>query len=260
MPSRRLLTRTPGLALAVTLTTACAVGADTSTAGPRSADDPVDYVVAISVDGLNPDAIRELGAGGTPALHRMIAQGATTLNARSAYERTITLPNHTGMVTGRQVTGAGGHRVTFNDDNGSTLHRTAGGYVASMFDVAHDRGRATAFYSAKHKFDLLNRSWDAGHGAVDRVGANDGRDKIDRYTVSTEAANVTRLLGRLRSAPRRAELRAPRAARPGRPRRGVHVADLPAGRAGRRRPGRPDPRRGRRRPAAAPARGRRAHR
>ena len=212
MTSRRLLTRTAALALAVTLTAACAVGAGTgerdrtdrvvpTAAGTGSADDPVDYVVAISVDGLNPDAIRRLGASGAPALHRMMAEGATTLNARTAYERTITLPNHTGMVTGRWVSKAGGHRVTFNDDNGGTVQRSAGGYVASMFDVAHDHGRSTAFYSAKHKFDLLNRSWDRTHGAVDRVGANDGRDKIDRYTVSTEAANVTRLLRRLRSAP-----------------------------------------------------------
>jgi hypothetical protein len=174
---------------------------DTTLATAASTDDPVDHVIAISVDGLNPEAIRRLGRTGTPALHRLMANGASTLNARSEYERTITLPNHTGMLTGRHVLGAGGHQVTFNDDNGSTLQQTSGGYVRGIFDVVHNRGGSTAFYSAKHKFDYLDRSWDGTHGDLDRVGADDGRDKIDRYHVDTEPANVTRLIARLRTAP-----------------------------------------------------------
>lgn len=51
-------------------------------------------------------------------------QGARTPNARTAVEATRTMPNHTSMLTGRRVdTDLGGHGVTFNTDNGSTVHR-----------------------------------------------------------------------------------------------------------------------------------------
>lgn len=165
-------------------------------------DDAVDHVVAISVDGLNPTAIRQLGPSRTPALHRLIAEGATTLNARTSVEETITLPNHSGMVTGRRIAvAAGGHGIRFNNDNGTTIHRHAGEYVASMFDVAHDRGRSTALYTAKDKFNVLNRSWTARTGAPDSTGTNQGRDKIDRYRLDTETTNVTRLIADLRQTP-----------------------------------------------------------
>lgn len=166
-----------------------------------SADDAVDHVVAISVDGLNPTAIRRLGPEGAPALHRMLRGGAGTLNARTDRALTRTLPNHTDMLTGRPVRGASGHGVTFNEDNGGILAATAGEYVAGVFDVVHDHGGRTAFYASKAKFDLLDRSWDAAHGAADRVGADDGRDKLDRYVVDDEATNVGRLLARLRTRP-----------------------------------------------------------
>lgn len=150
--------------------------ASTRTAAPQSSG-PV--VVAISIDGLNPDAITTLGREGLPHLWRLIDQGASTLNARTAYERTTTLPNHTGMLTGRPVAGDGGTSVTFNDDNGSTLTRVHGGYLPSMFDVAHDAGLETALFAEKDKFRFLVRSFDKNNGAEDVTGANDGRDKID---------------------------------------------------------------------------------
>ena len=183
--------------------------ADSSTLA-RASDPPptearaarlVEHVVAISVDGLNPDAIRRLGPAGAPALHRLIGQGAGTLNARTERELTRTLPNHTGMVTGRPILGPGGHGVTFNEDDGSTVHASAGHYVASVFDVVHDHGGSTAFYSSKDKLDLLDRSWNATNGSRDQVGPDDGRDKIDRYRLDTEPDNVSRLVSRLGSAP-----------------------------------------------------------
>lgn len=166
-----------------------------------AADDAVNHVVAISVDGLNPDALRRLGRDGAPAFHRMVRQGATTLNARTAVELTRTLPNHTGMLTGRPVTRGREHGVTFNRDNGRTVHRAAGEHVSSVFGLVHDRGGSTAFYSAKHTLDFLDRSWNRRHGARDRIGVNHGRDKIDRYVVDNGRDNVTWLLRRLRNHP-----------------------------------------------------------
>lgn len=158
----------------------------TATAGAATTagDDHINQVLAISIDGLNPDAIRELGPDGAPHLHRLIAEGVSTLNGRTAVESTSTLPNHTGMFTSLRVHERhGGHGVAFNDDDDrTTVHRAAGRYVPSIFDVVHDRGRRTALYTSKDKFALYNRSWSRRHGAPDRVGRDNGRDKIDRFT------------------------------------------------------------------------------
>lgn len=146
---------------------------------PSATAEPDPVVLAVSVDGLNPEALRELGPEQLPTFWRLIDDGASTLNARTSSELTITLPNHTGMMTGRPVAGADGTSVTFNDDNLSTLEDVHGSYVASMFDVAHDSGVPTALFAEKDKFRFLVRSWDGRQGAPDRTGADDGRDKID---------------------------------------------------------------------------------
>ncbi len=127
-------------------------------AGPR--------VVAISVDGLNVDAIRELGAAGTPTLHRMLDEGAGTLNARTEVEQSVTLPNHTSMMTGRRITARyAGHGVTWDDDRpGTTVQRAAGHAVASVFTAVRSAGGDTALYSTKEKFALYERSWRRGIG------------------------------------------------------------------------------------------------
>lgn len=123
---------------------------------------PIDSVVAISIDGLNPKAITKLGRRGTPTLHKLIRRGATTLNARTELELTDTLPNHTGMVTGRRIEAAtGGHGVTWNDDRPTpaTVQAAAGHDVSSVFNVVHDAGGDTAFFASKTKFSLWERSW-----------------------------------------------------------------------------------------------------
>ncbi len=140
-------------------------------------------VLLISVDGLNPRAITRLGRRRAPHLHRLIRNGASTLNARTLRERTQTLPNHAGMLTGRRVkAAAGGHGVWFDTDTGTTVHATAGERVRSVFDVVHDAGGSTTLISTKSKFDIFERSWG---------------ESIDRYDVRPDdSAAVTALLAR----------------------------------------------------------------
>lgn len=146
---------------------------------------PFRHVVVVSVDGLRPDAIDGPEDGPLPGFGRM-RKGPHTLQARSDATLTITLPNHVSMITGRPVNGKTGHGWTLNDDppaakDGGTLHVRRGAYVASMFDVAHDRGAATAVIATKSKFSLMAQSYDDDHGAADRDGADDGKDKVDAF-------------------------------------------------------------------------------
>ena len=170
---------------------------------PASADDAIDKVLAISVDGLNPAAISQLGPGGAPAFHRMLRQGSSTLNARTEYEQTETLPNHTGMLTSRRIDRRKhGHGVTINTDTGTTVHKRAHHYVASVFDVVHDRGGSTALFAAKTKFALYARTWNT-KGRKDTVGKDNGRRKIDRVTLDEDNARlVAALNAELRTRPR----------------------------------------------------------
>jgi len=194
---------TPAVALAPAVAPVATAAPAVTAQAKVSADDAVDRVVAISVDGLNPDAISELGRARTPNLHWLMRHGASTLNARTAREQTRTLPNHTGMLTGRRIDpGHGGHGVTSNSDTGSTVHRAAGHYTASVFDVVHDRGGSTALFTAKEKFALYQRTWNT-HGAADRVGRDHGRAKIDRFSVDTDNERlVAKVTADLRRSPR----------------------------------------------------------
>jgi hypothetical protein len=142
---------------------------------------PVTRVLAVSIDGLRASAITQLGRAGTPTLHRLMAQGASTLNARTEREMTVTLPNHTGMVTGRRIDASrGGHGVSWNDDRRRppTVQRAAGHDVSSVFRVVHNANRGTALFASKTKFSLFERSWDAG---------------IDSYRMRFDNARLARM-------------------------------------------------------------------
>ena len=169
----------------------------------ESGDNAIDHVIAISIDGLNPRAIQKLGKSRTPTFHRLMREGAYTLNARTVREQTATMPNHTAMLTGRRVDDRhGGHGYTQNFDTGGTVHRAAGHYVASVFDVVHDNGGSTAMFASKAKFRLYRRTWNT-HGAADRTGRNDGRAKIDRVTIDLNNTRlVAKLTAELRRSPR----------------------------------------------------------
>jgi hypothetical protein len=175
-----------------------------------------DYVIHVSVDGLNASLMQKsIDAGTAPNFKRLQDEGAWTLNARADYTHTNTLPNHTCIFTGRPTLQPKGmpqapyHGWTTNrvPKVGASLHDTSEphiGYVASVFDVVHDAGLSTALYATKDKFILYDQSYDEHNGALPprsgegRGGANlspispspnpshqgrggSGRDKIDHY-------------------------------------------------------------------------------
>lgn len=142
----------------------------------------VDSVMAVSVDGLKPWAIRTLGSERAPVLHRLIREGASTLNARTARELTDTLPNHTSMLTSRRIDAArDGHGVTWNDDRRRprTVHAAAGEHVGSVFSRLGAAGLDSALFASKTKFRLFDRSWPGG---------------IDRFEVREHNGRLVRLV------------------------------------------------------------------
>lgn len=151
------------LSLATALALAGCSGEDDRSTEARLSGAPTAErpVLAISVDGLGTSALRRLGQAGAPTLHQLLAQGVGTRNARTEVEQTVTLPNHTSMLTGRRIAAAkGGHGVTWNDDRpGSTVHESAGEDVDSVFTSVHAAGGSTALYTTKTKFSLFDRSW-----------------------------------------------------------------------------------------------------
>jgi hypothetical protein len=143
-----------------------------------------EYVIHISVDGLNSGVLQSLiDAGEAPNFKRFEDEGAWTINARADYSFTNTLPNHTTILTGRPVLGPVGlpnvsfHNWTSNvvPRHGVTLHQH--GYIPSVFDVVHDAGRSTTLFSSKDKFALFDQSYDQTSGAANEHG----RDKIDTF-------------------------------------------------------------------------------
>lgn len=159
------------------------------------------HAVHISVDGLRGDFIEQRVADQPelyPNFKRFVDEGATTFNARTDYTHTITLPNHTSMVTGRPVSRPSGAPNTTHHgytDNGEpsaseTLHNSGNpnvSYIASTFDVAHDHGLSTALYAGKSKFALYNQSYNGANGAPDEEGQDFGRDKIDSFVAHPSA-------------------------------------------------------------------------
>ncbi len=152
---------------------------------------PAEYVIQISVDGLAPGHLEALLAEGElPSFARLQAEGAWTHNARTDFDFTNTLPNHTCMVTARPVKDKAaepsaivGHMWFVNRDpkENETIHSHRHDYVASTFDVAHDAGLRTSMFASKTKFLVYDQSYDERHGAPDKTGENNGRDKIDLY-------------------------------------------------------------------------------
>ena len=160
-----------------------------------------DYVIHISVDGLNSSVLQSIvDAGQAPNFKRLEDEGAWTLNGRADYTYTTTLPNHVTILTGRPVLvpeslpSTPFHSWTNNSipRRGMTLHQH--GYIPSVFDVVHDAGGTTALFGSKDKFVLFDQSYDETNGALPRgtvspklpnasVGDTRlrGRDKIETF-------------------------------------------------------------------------------
>ncbi|MDR7255820.1 putative AlkP superfamily pyrophosphatase or phosphodiesterase [Nocardioides sp. BE266] len=159
---------------------ACAVVPSGSADAPRQVAQKADSesVLAISIDGMSVAAVRKLGKKQLPNLYRFMKAGASTMNARTEREMTVTLPNHTGMVTGRRIDASkGGHGVTWNDDRltPNTVQAAAGHDVASVFTAVDAAGGSTALFAAKTKFSLWQRSWP---DAIDRTTINDDNAEL----------------------------------------------------------------------------------
>lgn len=161
-----------------------------------------EHVIHISVDGLRPDYLQTIiDAGEAPNFKRFQTEGAWTTQARTDYTHTITLPNHTSMVTGRPVSQPVGQPNTLhhgwltNVDPAptATLHNSGNlnvPYKSSTFDVAHDAGLETALYASKSKFVIYDQSYNATAGAAH---AN-GQDKIDVARIDESSSVMQGLL------------------------------------------------------------------
>lgn len=162
------------------------------------------HAILISIDGLRSDALIAVPSAPLAGFARLEA-GAFTLNARCDPDMSVTLPNHTSMITGRPVAGPAGHRWTKNGEpaEGDTLHKNHGSYLASMFDVAHDRGVRTALVAGKTKFAIFDTSFNAENGAADTTGTDEGRDKLDACVQTDDPLEATdALIAELARAPR----------------------------------------------------------
>jgi hypothetical protein len=182
--------------------------------GPRTQATDVEYVMLISVDGLAPRFVDQMiAAGQLPTFRALQQQAAWTHNARSDFTHTVTLPNHITILTGRPVSAAQGLPATAHHGYAKnvlparreTLHNAGNpalDYVASVFDVVHDFGKRTCLYAGKDKFVIFDQSYDEQDGAVDRIGEDNGRDKLDVSVLDGDTARlVDALLAEQRVAP-----------------------------------------------------------
>lgn len=158
------------------------VYSDVQIPSARSEDSPIDHVLIVSVDGLRSQLINQTGPAGTPNLHRMISDGASTLNARTDYSSVRRDSNAVGMLTGlRTYPGNGGHGIGWRKRPQSTIEAAAGRYVPGIFDMTHDLGLRTAVVTDWSPMTVVRDSWNGTHGARDHYRPNDGRNKLSQF-------------------------------------------------------------------------------
>jgi len=121
---------------------------------------PYLHVLAISVDGLRSDALTAADPGSLPAFARLLT-GAHTLNARPDPVWSVTLPNHSDMLTGRPVEGAEGHgwRENIDPPIDGKLHLANGSIPEGVYSVTSAHEVVDRLYAAKSKFRLYTQTW-----------------------------------------------------------------------------------------------------
>ena len=105
-------------------------------------------VVLISIDGLRPDLLLRAH---TPALHRLMDQGAFSMWAQTTAE-SVTLPSHVSMLTGVPPST---HGITWNDDR--VLTPPVYPARPTLFELARRAGYTTAMVAGKSKFSTLRK-------------------------------------------------------------------------------------------------------
>ena len=127
---------------------------------------PFGHVILISVDGLRADAITRLGPEKAPVFHEIMRTGASTLNARTDFYHTETMPGHLCLLTGLPSEGDKGHQYKQNDYDGRSVHEVKGSYVPVIFDVLKENGVSVGFFAAKTKFMLYPKSYEGKIGSA----------------------------------------------------------------------------------------------
>jgi len=169
---------------------------------PASRPVGVDHVVVVAVPGLTSTVVRKMGSG-LSELDRMVQNGASTRNARTATESTSPDANLASLLTGRRVfPKRGGHGVGSKSTLPRTVHDSAGQYVSSIFDLAHNLSRRTSFVSSRPQSKLVRESWNKKSGGKDPYGVDDGSAKFDQVkTLRDDAAVVSWWRDKMSSSP-----------------------------------------------------------
>jgi Type I phosphodiesterase / nucleotide pyrophosphatase len=166
-------------------------GPSPTATGPTSTGPPGDpRVVVVSIDGLGSAYVTAQSA---PTLTTLLDEGAGTLNARTERELTVTLPNHTGMVTGRPVRGDDGHGVTWNSDDSRQVRSG----VESVFSTLAEAGDSSAVFAGKTKFEMWGRAWP---GTIDPLTLEPDQDllldqALDNITAGEDELTFIHLAG-----------------------------------------------------------------
>lgn len=147
-------------------------------------------VVHVSVDGLTPRVVEELGRDKLKFIYYLQDSGVWTHNARTDKNYTITLPNHFCMFTGRGSMNFikdgvqfKGHKVSFNSNISRDIHALKEEYVHSVFDSLKAAGLKTGMFVGKSKFAFVDKSYDDNTGKLLKA---DGIDEIDMYYMDEE--------------------------------------------------------------------------
>ena len=155
---------------------------------PASRPVGVDHVVVVAVPGLTSTVVRKVGTD-LSELSRMALGGAFTRNARTAAESTSPDAGLASILTGRRVyPKAGGHGVGSKTTLPKTVHESAGQYVSSIYDLAHNTSRRTSFVSSRTQSRLVRESWNKRSGGTDPYGMDDGTAKFDQVKILRDDA------------------------------------------------------------------------